>query len=74
LLTLQILKPWQKDPSYYLNQVNSSVFVIMAREFASLENRLALVISREKLALKLLKSSRLNLKNPPKIYTDIDLE
>ena len=46
----------------------------MERKFASPDERLRSVIAREKLALSRLDEARTNLKNPPKIYTEIAIE
>lgn len=74
LLTLEVIKPWEKDPHFYSSRVNNAVFVIMSRKFAPLEDRVRSVIAREKEILTFLKSAQENLNNPPKIYTEIALE
>jgi hypothetical protein len=74
LLTLQTIRPWQKDPSFYVNGVTNSAFVLMEREFAPDNQRLRLVCAREKLMLAALQAARSNLRNPPRIYTEIALE
>jgi uncharacterized protein (DUF885 family) len=74
LLTLQTVRPWQKDPNFYINGITSSVYVLMERDFAPLDERLRLVCAREQRMLAALQSARANLRNPPRIYTEIALE
>ena len=74
LLTLQTIRPWQKDPNFYSTGITNSVFVLMEREFAPANERLRLVCAREQLMLAALRAARANLRNPPRIYTEIALE
>jgi uncharacterized protein (DUF885 family) len=74
LLTLEVIRPWEKNPDIYSSGVSSAVFVIMSRKFAPADVRLKSVIAREKLVARLFQSARENLKNPPKVYTEIALE
>ena len=69
-----MIRPWEKNPDIYSSGVSSAVFVIMSRKFAPADVRLKSVIAREKLVARLFQSARENLKNPPKIYTEIALE
>jgi len=74
LLTLQTVRPWQKDPNFYINGITTSVYVLMERDFAPLDQRLRLVCAREQQMLAALQAARANLRNPPRIYTEIALE
>ncbi len=74
LLTLQTIRPWEKNPDTYSSTISGSIFTLMERKFASPDDRLRSVIAREKLALSRLDEARKNLKNPPKIYTEIAIE
>lgn len=74
LLTLQTIKPWQKNPDSYSSGITSSAFTLMERKFASPETRLRALIAREKQMPGVLADARKNLDNPPKIYTQIALE
>ncbi len=74
LLTLQTIRPWEKNPDTYSSGITGSAFVIMERKFAPLPDRLRALIDREKLMPAVLQAARANLKNPPKIYTEIALE
>ena len=74
LLTLEVIRPWEKNPDIYSSGVSNAVFVIMSRKFAPPAVRLKSVIAREKLVPRLFQSARENLKNPPRVYTEIALE
>jgi uncharacterized protein (DUF885 family) len=74
LLSLEVIRPWEKNPDVYSSGVSSAVFVVMSRNFAPAAVRLKSVIAREKLMPRLFQSARENLKNPPRIYTEIALE
>jgi len=74
LLTLEIIRHWEKNPDTYSGGITNSVYVIMNRKFASSDDRLKPVVAREKQIPGVFTQARLNLKNPPRIYTEIALE
>ena len=74
LLTLESIRPWEKNPDLYSSGITNSIFVIMARTFAPPADRLKSVIAREKQIPAVFQAARQNLKNPPPIYVDIALE
>jgi uncharacterized protein (DUF885 family) len=74
LLTLEVIRPWEKNPDSYSSGITNSAFVIMERPYASADTRLHALAEREKLMPKALEEARKNLKNPPKIFTEIALE
>ncbi|GAB3793271.1 DUF885 domain-containing protein [Dyella agri] len=74
LLTLETIRPWQKNPDNYSSGITSSAFTLMERKFASPETRLRALIAREKQMPAVLADARKNLDNPPAIYTQIALE
>jgi len=74
LLELQSIRQWEHNPDRYSSGITSSIFVIMARNFAPAEQRLRSVIAREKQAPKVFEAARQNLKNVPRIYVDIAIE
>jgi len=73
LLNLETLRLWEKNPDQYSSNISNSVFVIMSRKFAPPAERLKSVIAREKQMPKVFEAARANLKNPPKIYTEVAL-
>jgi uncharacterized protein (DUF885 family) len=74
LLTLEVIRPWEKNPDIYSSGITNSAFVIMERPYASTNIRLRSLVEREKLMPEVLLQARKNLKNPPKIYSEIALE
>jgi uncharacterized protein (DUF885 family) len=74
LLTLEVIQPLQKNPDTYSSGATNSIFVLMERPFSPANARLRSVVEREKLIPEQLQNARKNLKNPPKIFTEIALE
>ena len=74
LLQLQVIRGWEKNPDSYSSGVTNSIFVIMERPYASVNDRLRAAVAREKLIPQVFADARQNLKNPPHIYTEIALE
>jgi len=74
LLSLEEIRGWEKNPDPYQSNITNSIFVIMARKYAPAEQRLKAVIAREKQMPAVFTAARANLKNPPKIYTEIALQ
>jgi uncharacterized protein (DUF885 family) len=74
LLTLENIRPWEKNPDVYSSSITNSIFVIMARTFAPPEQRLKSVIQREKQVPAVFQAARQNLKNSPPIFVDVALE
>jgi uncharacterized protein (DUF885 family) len=74
LLDLQEIRSWEKNPDRYSSGIASSAFVIMSRRFAPPEERLKSLIAREKQMPEAFKFARQNLKNPPRIYTEVALQ
>ncbi len=74
LLSLQTIRAWEKNPDTYSSGITSSVFLLIKQNFAPASERLRSLIAREKLMPAVLQEARQNIKNPPKIYTEIALE
>jgi uncharacterized protein (DUF885 family) len=74
LLTLEVIRPWEKNPDNYSGTCANGAFSLMERRFASPDERLRSLIAREKQMPPLLGNARVNLKNPPHIYTEIAIE
>jgi uncharacterized protein (DUF885 family) len=74
LLSLESIRMWEKDPDQYASAASSAAFTIMSRNFAPVDARLKSLITREKLMLKLFTDGKANLKNPPRIYTEVAIE
>jgi uncharacterized protein (DUF885 family) len=74
LLTLESIRPWEKNADNYSSACANAAYVLMERKFASADDRLRSLIAREKQMPALLGDARLNLKNPPRIFTEIAIE
>ena len=74
LLTLEVIRPWEKNPDTYSSGITGAAFVIMERPYAPTNTRLKALVEREKLMPQVLLEARKNLKNPPRVYTEIALE
>lgn len=74
LLSLEIIRMWEKNPDTYSSGVTSSIFTLMERPYAPVNTRLRAAIAREKAMPQVFAEARKNLKNPPKIYTEIAIE
>ncbi len=74
LLELQQIRRWETNPDRYTGGITYSAFLIMNRKFAPPEERLRSLIARERQMPKVFEAARANLKNPPKIYTQIALQ
>jgi uncharacterized protein (DUF885 family) len=74
LLTLQTIRPWEKNADNYSSACANGAFTLMERQFASPDDRLRSLIAREKQMPALLDAARINLKDPPRVYTEIAIE
>ncbi len=74
LLTLQVIRPWQKNPDNYSSTAANAAFSLMERKFAPPDDRLRSLVERERQMPGLLDQARINLVNPPHIYTEIAIE
>jgi uncharacterized protein (DUF885 family) len=74
LLTLETIRPWEKNADNYSSTCANGAFVLMERKFAAPNERLRSLIAREKQMPALLNEARVNLKNPPHIFTEIAIE
>jgi uncharacterized protein (DUF885 family) len=74
LLSLEVIRGWEKNPDSYSSGITNSAFVIMERPYAPVNTRLRALVEREKKMPQALLEARKNLKNPPRIFTEIALE
>ncbi len=74
LLDIESIRGWEKNPDLYSSTASNAVFVIMSRNFAPQSDRLKSVIARERQMPKMFETARANLKNPPRVYTEVALE
>jgi len=74
LLTLETIRPWEKNADNYSSTCANGAFTLMERKFASPDERLRSLVARERQMPVLLADARVNLKNPPRIFTEIAIE
>jgi uncharacterized protein (DUF885 family) len=74
LLTLEKIRPLEKNPDVYSGGLSNGVYVLMSRKFAPADARLRSVIQRETKMPAVLQMARQNLKDPPQVYTEIAIE
>ena len=74
LLTLETIRPWEKNPDIYSSGIAASAFTIMSRRFAPPDDRLRSLIARERQMPAVFAAALDNLNNPPRIYTQIAIE
>jgi uncharacterized protein (DUF885 family) len=74
IFELRTQRTWQRNPDYYSSVLTDSTFLLMGRNFAPLEQRLASLTARQRQMPALLTEARANLQNPPRIFTEIALE
>jgi uncharacterized protein (DUF885 family) len=73
LLELEEIRMWQRDPNLYNRLLAAGVDNILKRNYAPIEQRLEVVLKREREIPRLLGEARANLQQPPRIYTEIAL-
>jgi uncharacterized protein (DUF885 family) len=74
LLSLEVIRNLEKNPDNYSSGITNSVFTLMERDYAPVNVRLRAAIARESRMPAVLAEARKNLKNPPRIFTEIALE
>jgi uncharacterized protein (DUF885 family) len=74
LLSLENVRGWEKNPDQYSSGLTQSAFTIMSRKFAPPEERLRSLIEREKQMPAALAAGKKNLKNPPRVYTEVAIQ
>ncbi len=74
VLDLDVVRMWAKDADSYTSTATNAVFSIMKRTFAPAPDRLKLVIAREELIPALLAEARVNLDNPPQVFTQVAID
>ncbi len=74
LLELEDVRMWRRNPNVYNNLASASVDNILKRAYAPVEQRLDAVLARERQIARLLADARLNLEDPPRIYTETAIE
>ena len=74
LLELEVLRPFQRDPGAYVALVAGSVEAALDRSSGSPCSRLQRAARRLAEVPEVLRAARLNLKDPPRIFTELAIE
>lgn len=74
LLSLERIRDWERDPSYYVTTPLFSIFLLASRNSAPLLDRVRNLTARLELIPEMLASGRSNLRHPPHVLTEIAIE
>jgi uncharacterized protein (DUF885 family) len=74
ILTLDVVRPWAKDPDTYSSGITNTAYVMIKRSFAPPAERLKQLIAREKAMPAVFDAARQNLDDPPRVYVEIAIE
>ncbi len=74
LLDLTEIRGWQHQPSFYNDRIAWSIFGLIKRDFAPLEERLRDTIARERKIPGILAAAETNLEHPPRLWVEIGIE
>jgi uncharacterized protein (DUF885 family) len=71
LFELHELRDWQHNPLLYTQLAGNSIHLLLARDFAPRDVRLAAAESRLRQIPRLLQQAQENLENPPRVHTEV---
>jgi uncharacterized protein (DUF885 family) len=71
LLDLGTIQTWRRDPNFYISIVSGGIHALLKRDFAPFEDRAWNVVARLTGIPRVLRDARVNLENPPRVYTEI---
>ncbi len=74
ILNDETIRMWAKNPDGYAGAVTNAAFTLIKRNFAPAADRLTSLIARERQMPGFLAQARINIENPPEIYTRIAIE
>lgn len=74
LLELEEVRGWERNPNFYVGLVTSPVLALLQRNFASPCTRIRSATHRLRAVPEVLRDAEVNLKHPPRIYTEVAIE
>jgi uncharacterized protein (DUF885 family) len=74
LLEAEVICKWETDPDRYSSGISAAIFTLMGRNFAPAAERLKSVVARQQQVPQVLAAARANLKNPPRVFTEVAIE
>jgi uncharacterized protein (DUF885 family) len=74
ILDIEEVRGWERNPNTYLSIASSSVYGLINRDFAPLEQRMRSAVSRMARLPEVFAAGKAALKNPPRLWTEIALQ
>ncbi len=74
ILDLEQVRGWERNPNTYLGLASTSVYSLINRDFAPLEQRMRSAVARMQRVPDVFAAGKATLKNPPRIWTEIALQ
>jgi uncharacterized protein (DUF885 family) len=74
ILEIEEVRGWERNPNTYLNLASSSVYQLINRDFAPLEQRMRSAVARMSRLPEVFAAGKATLKNPPRLWTEIALQ
>ncbi len=74
ILDIEEVRGWERNPNTYLGLASSSVFSLVNRDFAPLEQRMRSAVARMTRVPEVFAEGKAVLKNPPRLWTEIALQ
>lgn len=74
IMELKRVQSFRRNPALYASLPIAALFIMVSREYASLERRAADVLARLEKIPEVLQAGRRNVINPPRLWTEIAIE
>jgi uncharacterized protein (DUF885 family) len=74
VLDLADVRGWEKNPNFYREVISSGLYSLATLAFDTPERRMALATERLKRVPEVLAAGRENLKQPPRMYTEVAID
>ncbi len=74
ILQLDVIRPWARDPDVYSSGLTNAAYVLIKRNFAPPERRMAALTARMRRMPAALAEARRNLSHPPRVYAEIAID
>jgi uncharacterized protein (DUF885 family) len=74
ILDLEQVRGWERNPNTYLSLASGSVYQLINRDFAPLEQRMRSAVARMARVPEVFAAGRMALKNPPRLWTELALQ
>ncbi len=71
---LERVRTWRRNPVMYVAMPMEAIFIMLSRDYAPAGERAAAVLERMRKVPAVLAAGRANLRNPPRLWTEIAIE